>query len=1070
MDKAPNLSVFSQIHNVLAADSLNAPETGPRWPICADSLPVPNTSIGGAMTRKFRRRVLGLMATIALALPLAITAPTGTANAALQSGFQIINYRTGHAPNDMRAALTDFAFTPDNKGYFSLGKDGLVQWTSIDGRTQRNLARLSVTTQADLGAVSIDLGHNYGLPGGSNSVWIVRIRPDGRAGRCPEDNACGENVLSEFPVTYDADGNPTGLGAERRVLWFPNRDVTHGMDSVVVDKDGSLWVSIGDGANFTAWDPDAFDAQRRDSPYGRIMHIDREGAGIPTNPDFDPANSHAWYSKTYAKGLRNPFRLRLHPTLGLPMVGDVGWNTTEEHNIVRRGGNYGWPCWEGTARTVDYNRFLAECAAVPNTEPIFSYDRPPVTYGSAAMGGVIYTGDPTGGPGYPSSYVGSYFFGDYTAGKIYNMRFNDAATALVTRPDVAGFGNNDGGDASRRVGVPVSLKTTANGDIAYSDFATGQIRRISYASSNRAPEASVQYTSDPATNTVRFQLTATDPDNDPLTYDWTFGDGTTSTEPNPSKRYSAPGTYDVRVVVRDGRGGSDTVDLRVDTTNGAPRVTMTTPAAGKTFIEGETIRLSATSTDTEDGDLTSQISWTTQIETCRADACEMSAGPTATGPTYTADYTAGSGDYANWHVTATSTDSTGASFSQTYVVRPTLRSLTVTSNMGAPISINGVQGGVRQIAQGASVGLVAPRSASGATFMRWSDGVTESSRRLTMPAGPLSLEALYNSPISTRYNAEAALRTLLGAPVGPEVEIPGIGRQQVYERGHMYFSADAGVHEVHGAILATYLAQGGAARLGVPTSDEIDTPGGAGKMNTFAGTPVNPTPVIYWKPSTGAQLVMGSIQTQYAAMGTTTGVHGYPRNSEGPTPDGRARYNDFENGGIYWSGATGARSVYGAIYGTWARYGWEGGHLRLPTTSEMGTPNGRARYNHFEGGSIYFSPATGAREVRGSIRAKWAGLGWETSVLRLPVTDELGTPDRIGRFNHFEGGSIYWSPGTGAWEVHGLIRDEWARRGWETGRLGYPTSDEFAVPGGRRSNFQRGYIEWVNGRINVVVR
>jgi uncharacterized protein with LGFP repeats len=46
-----------------------------------------------------------------------------------------------------------------------------------------------------------------------------------------------------------------------------------------------------------------------------------------------------------------------------------------------------------------------------------------------------------------------------------------------------------------------------------------------------------------------------------------------------------------------------------------------------------------------------------------------------------------------------------------------------------------------------------------------------------------------------------------------------------------------------------------------------------------------------------------------------------------------------------------------------------------------------------------------------------------------PLTDESPTPDGIGRFNHFQGGSIYWTPGIGAHEVHGAIRDKWASMG-----------------------------------------
>ena len=42
--------------------------------------------------------------------------------------------------------------------------------------------------------------------------------------------------------------------------------------------------------------------------------------------------------------------------------------------------------------------------------------------------------------------------------------------------------------------------------------------------------------------------------------------------------------------------------------------------------------------------------------------------------------------------------------------------------------------------------------------------------------------------------------------------------------------------------------------------------------------------------------------------------------------------------------------------------------------------------------------------------------------LGYPTTNEQTTTDGIGRYNHFQKGSIYWSPTTGAHEVFGLIR------------------------------------------------
>ncbi|WP_425560198.1 LGFP repeat-containing protein, partial [Kineococcus glutinatus] len=112
------------------------------------------------------------------------------------------------------------------------------------------------------------------------------------------------------------------------------------------------------------------------------------------------------------------------------------------------------------------------------------------------------------------------------------------------------------------------------------------------------------------------------------------------------------------------------------------------------------------------------------------------------------------------------------------------------------------------------------------------------------------------------------------------------------------------------------------------------------------------------------------------------------------------------------------------------------------------------------GGNIYWSPATGAHEVHGQILGAYAWAGWENGVLGFPITGEIRTPNGRGAYNAFEGGSVYWSPGTGAHVVRGAIRDAWAGQGWEGGRLGFPTSSEFDIPGGRRVNFESGYIEW----------
>lgn len=150
-------------------------------------------------------------------------------------------------------------------------------------------------------------------------------------------------------------------------------------------------------------------------------------------------------------------------------------------------------------------------------------------------------------------------------------------------------------------------------------------------------------------------------------------------------------------------------------------------------------------------------------------------------------------------------------------------------------------------------------------------------------------------------------------------------------------------------------------------------------------------------------------------------------------------------------------------------YGATDGMLGDGTSQEL--PIAGGRFRHFQGGSIYWTSSTCAHEVQDQIRDKWAEIGWERSTLGFPTTDETVTPDGIGRFNHFQGGSIYWSPKTGAHEVHGAIRDEWARLGWERSALGYPISDETnQVNGNGTFNlFEHGTILWFRSSSSIAV-
>ena len=101
--------------------------------------------------------------------------------------------------------------------------------------------------------------------------------------------------------------------------------------------------------------------------------------------------------------------------------------------------------------------------------------------------------------------------------------------------------------------------------------------------------------------TVTFDASAsTDPnENDPLTYEWTFGDGTTATGANLTHSYATGGNYSVSLTVTDSYGKSDTENWTVSV-NHAPIANAT--ATPTTVNVSETVTFDASDSSDPDGD------------------------------------------------------------------------------------------------------------------------------------------------------------------------------------------------------------------------------------------------------------------------------------------------------------------------------------------------------------------------------------------------------------------------------------------------------------------------------------
>jgi uncharacterized protein with LGFP repeats len=334
----------------------------------------------------------------------------------------------------------------------------------------------------------------------------------------------------------------------------------------------------------------------------------------------------------------------------------------------------------------------------------------------------------------------------------------------------------------------------------------------------------------------------------------------------------------------------------------------------------------------------------------------------------------------------------------------------------------------------------------------------------TVP-NPVNIVPLILDPINQEYQALGGANSFLGLPTSPELSGPNGGIYRDYQGGAIYYTAATGAHEVHGAIYGHYLALGGPSSfLGYPTSDESAAANG-GRFSAFQGGR------IYWSSATGAHEVHGAILGEYLALGGSGSLLGFPTSDESPGPNG-GRFNTFQYGNVDWTPSTGAHEVHGAILTKYLSLGGAGGFLGYPTHDEAAA--GAGRVSTFQYGNVYWSASTGSHEVHGAILGKYLSLGGANSFLGLPTSDELAL-NNGGRENMFQQGRIYWSPSTGAHEVHGAILSKYVNsEGGATGILGYPTTDEQdrhdGVPG-RVSFFQHGFITWnsQNGAVNVVI-
>ncbi|MFJ4780280.1 FG-GAP-like repeat-containing protein [Streptomyces sp. NPDC088762] len=232
-----------------------------------------------------------------------------------------------------------------------------------------------------------------------------------------------------------------------------------------------------------------------------------------------------------------------------------------------------------------------------------------------------------------------------------------------------------------------------------------------------------------------------------------------------------------------------------------------------------------------------------------------------------------------------------------------------------------------------------------------------------------------------------------------------------------------------GPILAKFLAKGGTAALGYPTTDITVSTDTVGRFVHFRKDgETSDSGSVYWHPNTGAWAVVNGIRTKWMSLGAETGFMGYPTSDENRTFDQVGAFSTFTgsggNGAIYWAPEFSSKSIHGAVYKKYLELGGPAGPLGYPTTDETNHPDGIARYNHFrhrgetaDTASIYWTKTTGkAWSVGGGIRTKWIALGAEKSFLGYPQSDEYDV--YAGVREDFSGGYVRYNSTTGASVEH----------------------------------------------------
>ncbi|WP_159600303.1 hypothetical protein [Agromyces humi] len=368
---------------------------------------------------------------------------------------------------------------------------------------------------------------------------------------------------------------------------------------------------------------------------------------------------------------------------------------------------------------------------------------------------------------------------------------------------------------------------------------------------------------------------------------------------------------------------------------------------------------------------------------------------------------------------------------------------------------------------------------------------------------------LVTEKFNTVYKAAGGPGGELKYPTAGEAQIAGNGGGSVVKfQGGSVYSSRFGTYQVSPMIQASYDAAGGAnGSWGWPAAAPKCGLADGGCSQTFSNL------TAYGSSKTAAQPVTGQILNVWAGLGHTQGSFGYPLEAAKPVAGGivqkfqggtiyqssvatkgvpaiiDAAYTasggpaawgwptgaagcklagggcsqEFQNGTVFHTTATGARLVKpGTIYTEWVKSGHVTGTLGYPTSSESEVAaNGGGTTQSFQKGTLYAQAGKTARQVIAPLRTGYTAANGPAGAWGWPTdAGKTGLP-KAGSQQLFSNGTVYQSTATGAQLVSGAIRSVYAVAGGPASTYGYPAEAAKTVTangGGTSQKFEAGTI------------